>query len=74
MRRALMYTLVLPLFAVELWFVFGPDADERWATVSAGLALGVLAIRYALGPQTADEAVACPPDCRKCRESWGEDL
>jgi hypothetical protein len=68
-----MYTLALPLFAAELWFVFGPDADQRWAFVSAALALGVLAIRYALGPQTADEA-ACPPNCQKCRESesWGE--
>lgn len=66
-----MYTLVLPLFAAELWFVFGPDADHRWATVSAALALGVLAVRHALGPQTADEA-ACPPNRQKCRESWGE--
>ncbi|GKQ34683.1 hypothetical protein ALMP_12320 [Streptomyces sp. A012304] len=68
-----MYTLVLPLFAAEVWFVFGPDADQRWATVSAALALGVLAIRYALGPQTHAEA-ACPHNCQKCRESasWGE--
>lgn len=72
-----MYTLVLPLLTVQLWLTFGPDSDRRWATVCAGLALAVLAIRYALGPQTDDEA-DCPPDCQKCRESesqsWGEYL
>jgi hypothetical protein len=45
--------------------------DQRWTTVFALLALGVLAVRYALGPQTDDEA-ECPPNCQKCRESWGE--
>jgi hypothetical protein len=67
-----MYALVLPLLAAEIWAQFVAH-DQRWTTVFAVLALGVLAIRYALGPQTDDET-ACPPDCPKCRESWGEDL
>ena len=70
MNRALMYALILPLFAAECWAQFVAH-DQRWTTVCALLALGVLAVRYALGPQTDDEA-ECPPNCQKCRESWGE--
>jgi len=72
MSRALMYALILPLLAVECWAQF-VARDQRWTTVSVLLVLGVLAVRYALGPQTDDEA-ACPPNCQKCRESesWGE--
>ncbi|MFD3622576.1 hypothetical protein ACFWWT_47105 [Streptomyces sp. NPDC058676] len=68
MSKRLMYALVLPLLAVELWATFVAP-DRRVATVAAVLALGVLAVRYLLGPQTADEAEACPADCQKCRES-----
>jgi hypothetical protein len=71
MSRALMYALILPLFAAECWAQFVAH-DQRWTTVFALLALGVLAVRYALGPQTDDEE--CLPDCPKCRESLGEDL
>lgn len=75
MNRVLMHALILPLLAAEIWTQFVAH-DQRWTTVFAGLALGVLAIRYALGPQTDDETAACPPDCQKCRESesLGEDL
>ncbi|MBE4740458.1 hypothetical protein [Streptomyces caniscabiei] len=71
MSRALMYALVLPLFAAEVFAQFVAH-DQQWTTVFAVLALGVLAVRYLLGPQTDDET--CPPDCPKCRESLGEDL
>ncbi len=64
-----MYALVLPLFAGEVWAQFVAH-DQRWVTVFAVLALGVLAVRYLLGPQTDTEE--CLPDCEKCRESWGE--
>lgn len=74
MSRRLMYALVLPLLAVEVWAQLIAH-DEQLAALAAVLVLGVLAVRYVLGPQTAAEA-DCPPDCRKCRESesWGEDL
>lgn len=65
MSRSLMYALVLPLLAGEVAAVVAND--NRWATVFALLALGVLAVRYLLGPQAEDEI--CPPDCQKCRES-----
>ncbi|UUU32032.1 hypothetical protein JIX56_20145 [Streptomyces sp. CA-210063] len=71
MSRGLMYVLVLPLFAAEVWAQF-VARDQQLVTVFAVLALGVLAVRYLLGPKTDSEA--CPPDCEKCRESWGEDL
>ncbi|MGW0352414.1 hypothetical protein ACWDX8_38310 [Streptomyces anthocyanicus] len=70
MSRALMYALILPLLAAECWAQFVAH-DQRWTTVLALLALGVLAVRYALlGPQTDDEE--CLPDCPKCRESRGD--
>lgn len=68
MSRVLMYVLVLPLFAAEIWAQFVAH-DQRWTTVFAVLALGVLAVRYLLGPQESDESEPCPPDCLKCRES-----
>lgn len=74
MSRALLYALVYPLLAAEIWAQFVAH-DQRWTVVFAGLTFGVLAIRYALGPQADDER-ACPPDCQKCRESesLGDDL
>ena len=55
MSRRLMYAIVLPLLAAESWAQFVAH-DQRWTTVFAVLALGVLAVRYLLGPQTDDEA------------------
>ncbi|MGX1226886.1 hypothetical protein [Streptomyces ambofaciens] len=74
MSRGLMYVLVLPLLAAEIWAQFIAH-DQQLTTLFALLALGVLAVRYVLGPQTAAEA-DCPPDCQKCRESesWEEGL
>lgn len=71
MSRNLMLALVLPLLAAEIWARFVAH-DQAWTTVFAVLALGVLAVRYLLGPQTPGER-ACTPDCRKCAESWGEE-
>jgi hypothetical protein len=71
MNRTLTLVLVLPLLVAETWAQFVAH-DQAWTTVFAVLALGVLAVRYLLGPQTDSEA-DCPPDCRKCAESWGED-
>ncbi|MFG3134489.1 hypothetical protein ACGFZU_43295 [Streptomyces tendae] len=69
MSRVLMYALILPLFAAECWAQVVAH-DQRWTILFALLALGVLAVRYALGPQTDDEE--CLPDCPKCRESRGD--
>nr|WP_010889982.1 hypothetical protein [Streptomyces flavovirens]BAK57429.1 spdB3 [Streptomyces flavovirens] len=69
MSRALMYALILPLFAAECWAQFVVH-DQRWTTLFALLAGAVLAVRYALGPRTDDEE--CLPDCPKCRESRGD--
>jgi hypothetical protein len=66
MSRNLMLALVLPLLAAEFYAQFVAH-DQAWTTVFAVLALGVLAVRAVLGPQTADER-ACPPNCRKCEE------
>jgi hypothetical protein len=73
MNRGLMYALVLPLLAAEVWAQFVAH-DQRLVSLFAVLCLGVLAVRWVLGPQAAEET--CPPDCAKCRESesWGEDL
>ncbi|MFJ7341439.1 hypothetical protein ACIQU3_14240 [Streptomyces sp. NPDC101110] len=64
MSRALMYVLVLPLLAAEVWAQFVAN-DQRLVALFAVLALGVLAVRWITGP----EADACPPNCRKCAES-----
>lgn len=67
MSRTLFLALVLPLLAAECVAQFALH-DQAWTTVFALLALAAAAIRWALGPQTADER-ACPADCPKCRES-----
>lgn len=74
MSRSLMYALILPLLGAEVWAQFVAH-DQQFVILFCLLALGVLAVRYLLGPQTHDET-ACPPGCPKCRESesWGEDL
>jgi hypothetical protein len=64
MSRSLMYALVLPLLAAELWAQFVAQ-DQQWATAFAVLAIGVVAVRWITGPETE----ACPPNCPKCRES-----
>ncbi len=66
MSRGLMYALVLPLLAAEVWAQFVAH-DQQLVTLFAVLALGALAVRYLLGPQAEEDA--CPPDCPKCRES-----
>jgi hypothetical protein len=64
MSRALFLVLVLPLLAVECVAQFVLH-DQQLTTLAALLALAVVAIRWALGPQTADES-ECPADCPKC--------
>jgi hypothetical protein len=59
MSRAPMYALVLPVLVVESWVKFAAY-DMRWTTVFCLLALGVIAIWYAFGPQSADEE-SCTP-------------
>jgi len=41
--------------------------SQTWATVFFLLTLAVLAVRWARGPQTADEW-DCPANCPKCAE------
>jgi hypothetical protein len=65
MSRSLMYVLVLPLLAAEVWAQFVAH-DRQLVTLFALLGLGVLAVRWALGPQVATD---CPPNCQKCAES-----
>ncbi|WP_461712363.1 hypothetical protein [Streptomyces sp. DSM 41013] len=67
MSRVLMYVLVLPLLAAEVWAQLIAH-DQQLTALFAVLTLGVVAVRYVLGPQTPAEA-DCPPDCQKCRES-----
>jgi hypothetical protein len=73
MSRALMYALLLPLLGAETWAQFIAH-DQQLTWLFLVLALGVVAVRYVLGPQEDDET--CPPDCQKCieSESMGEDL
>jgi hypothetical protein len=75
MTRTLFLALVLPLLAAECVAQFVLH-DQQLTTLAALLALAVIAIRWALGPQTADEQ-ECPADCPKCAEPespGGEDL
>lgn len=72
MNRTLFLVLVLPLLAVECIAQFVLH-DQQLTTVSALLGIGVIAVRWALGPQTAEES-DCPVDCPKCAESRGDDL
>lgn len=67
MSRRLMYALVLPLLVAEVWAQLVAH-DQQLAALAAVLTLGVVAVRYVLGPQTPAEA-DCPPDCQKCAES-----
>jgi hypothetical protein len=71
MSRALFLALFLPLLAAECVAAYVLH-DQQWTTVLALLGLAVVAVRLALGPQTADER-ACPPDCVKCAESLSWD-
>ncbi|MFF9168284.1 MULTISPECIES: hypothetical protein [unclassified Streptomyces] len=70
MSPILFRALVLPLLAAECVAQFVLH-DQAWTTVCALLALAVIAIRWALGPQTDDER--CEPDCPKCAESLSEE-
>jgi hypothetical protein len=72
MNRALMYGLALPLLAAEIYAQF-VARDQRWATACCLLLLAVVAVRWAVGPQTEAEA-ECPPNCVKCAESESLEL
>lgn len=63
MSRGLMYALLLPLVGAEVWAQFVAH-DQQMTILFAVLALGVLAVRWVLGPQTE-----CPPNCQKCADS-----
>ncbi|MEV5353267.1 hypothetical protein [Streptomyces sp. NPDC052693] len=68
MSRTLFLSLFLPLLAAECvakWALH----SQAWTIVFAVLGLAVIAVRWALGPQTAGEAEECPPGCPKCAES-----
>ncbi|MFF7895979.1 hypothetical protein ACFZDI_29510 [Streptomyces sp. NPDC007907] len=67
MTRTLFLALVLPLLAAECVAQFVLH-DQAWTNVFALLGLGVIAVRWALGPQVGEEE-RCPPDCPKCAES-----
>jgi len=71
MTRRLFFALFLPLLAAECVAKFVMH-DQAWTIVFALLALAVIAVRWARGPQTADER-ACPVDCPECRESESTD-
>lgn len=74
MSRPFFLALVLPLLAAECIAQFVLH-DQELTTLFALLGFAVLAIRWALGPQTAEER-ECPADCPKCAESTstgGED-
>ncbi len=71
MSRGLMYALVLPLLAAEIWAQFAAH-DQQLTTLFAVLAGGVLAVRWVLGPTEAE--TECLSGCPKCAESesWEE--
>lgn len=58
-------TLVLPFLVAECVAQFVLH-DQAWVNVFALLGLGVIAVRWLLGPQGDDER--CSPDCPKCAE------
>ncbi|MFJ4562106.1 hypothetical protein ACIP4Q_39375 [Streptomyces massasporeus] len=70
MNRAVFLALALPLLVAECVAQFVLD-DQTLTTVFALLCLGVIAVRWALGPRTAEGE--CPANCAKCAESesWG---
>ncbi|MYW14240.1 hypothetical protein GT039_01195 [Streptomyces sp. SID2955] len=71
MSRRLYLVLVIGLVAFEAWAQF--IAHDRLLTALACvLGLGVIAVRYLLGPTEAAEA-ECLPDCSKCAESQNTD-
>jgi hypothetical protein len=61
-----MYALVGPLLAAEVWAQFVAH-DQQLVDLTAVLGLGVLAVRWVLGPTAAE--TECLPDCPKCAES-----
>lgn len=67
MTRTLFLALTLPLLAAECVAQFVWH-DQAWTTVFALLIFAVIAVRWALGPQTAEKS-ECPADCPKCTES-----
>ncbi|MEU4487364.1 hypothetical protein AB0H94_21210 [Streptomyces purpurascens] len=67
MSRTLFLALLLPLLAAECVAQFVLH-DQAWTNAFALLGLGVIAVRWALGPQAGEEE-QCPADCPKCAES-----
>lgn len=66
MSRAVFLALALLLLAAECLAAFVWH-DQAWVNVFALLGLGVIVVRWAIGPQGDDER--CSPDCPKCAES-----
>ncbi|MFH8768286.1 hypothetical protein [Streptomyces sp. NPDC017958] len=64
MTQRLWLALVVPILIAECiaQFVFH---NQAWTSVLALLNLAVIAVRWALGPQAAEE---CAADCPKCAE------
>lgn len=74
MSQPVFLALVLPLLVAECIAQFVLH-DQELTALAALAALAVIAIRWALGPRTAEDA-ECHPDCPKCAESMssgGED-
>ncbi|WP_225642673.1 hypothetical protein [Streptomyces werraensis] len=65
MKRSLFLALFLPLLAAECVAQFVLHS-QTWTNFFAVLALGVIGVRYLLGPQSAE--LECMPDCPKCAE------
>lgn len=66
MSRNLMRVLVLVLLVAECVAQFIAHS-QTWAAVFFLLMLAVVAVRWARGPQIADDQ-DCPADCPKCAE------
>lgn len=63
MRAKLLLALAITLLIAEC--VAKLLGSQTWAIALFGATAAVVAIRWALGPQTEDE---CPADCRKCAD------
>ncbi|MFF5854000.1 hypothetical protein ACFY6Q_32640 [[Kitasatospora] papulosa] len=66
MNPQLFRALALLLLVAELVAQFIAHS-QSWATVAFLLVLALVAVRVAMGPETATDE-ECPADCRKCAE------
>jgi uncharacterized protein involved in response to NO len=64
-KRSLFLALFLPLLAAECVAQFVLHS-QTWTNFFAVLGLGVIGVRYLLGPQSTE--LECMPDCSKCAE------